>query len=777
MWPVQMKRYMLCLLFITFFIHQKAFSQKRVTLSGYISDAKTGETLIGATITIKEFQSLGTITNSYGFYSITLPKGTYQVTINYLGYLPHVQEIMLTQSKRMNILLIPQTSELKEVVVTGTHQEENILKNHMGEQKIDTKATSAIPVLFGEKDVMKTLQLLPGIESAGDGSSGFNVRGGATDQNLILLDEATVYNASHLMGFFSVFNSDAIKDVSVYKGNEPAEYGGRLSSVIDLKMDDGNDKNYQVNGGIGLISSRINIEGPIVKNKGSFIISARRTYADMFLKLSKDTTLNQSKLYFYDINAKANYTIDDRNRIYLSGYLGKDVLGLDNTFGINWGNTTATLRWNHLFSDRIFSNTSFIFSNYDYKIQINTGEHLKIISQIQDYNVKQDYQCFISDKSTLRFGIQSIYHKIIPGDITASENVSMKSLTNKQAWENALYISHQYNFSHKLSLEYGVRASMFTLFGPGNFYTYDADGNTIDTTHYGSGQIVKSYFNMEPRVTLNFMLNKSSSIKAAYARNTQNLHLLSNSTSSNPTNLWIPSSNNVKPEISDQVSLGYYRNFSNNQFEFSAEMYYKKLQNQIDYRNGAQLMLNENVESQIIFGKGRTYGLEVFLKKKEGKFNGWISYTLSRSEDKFDDINDGQYFPTNQDRTHYISVVGIYNLSTTWTLAATWVYNTGNAVTFPSGKYMIDGTTMFYYSERNKNRMPAYHRLDLSATWVTKKTKKFESSWSFSIYNAYGRDNPYMITFENDKTDPTRTDAVQTTLFKFVPSVSYNFKF
>lgn len=773
-----MSRYLLFFLFITFFSHQKAITQKHVTLSGYVNDAKTGETLIGATITIKEKQEIGTVTNGYGFYSITLPAGTYQIIVRYLGYTPKMLPIKLKQSELMTISLTPEVNDLEEVVVTGRRQDENLIQPQMGLQKINIKETSAIPVLFGEQDVMKTLQLLPGIESAGDGNSGFNVRGGAIDQNLILLDEATVNNPSHLMGFFSVFNSDAIKNVSVYKGNEPAEYGGRLSSVIDLKMDDGNDKNYRVSGGIGLISSRINIQGPIVKNKGSFIISARRTYADLFLKLSKDTTLNQSKLYFYDLNAKANYTIDDKNRIYLSGYFGKDVFGLANTFGINWGNTTATLRWNHLFSDRIFSNTSLIYSNYNYKININSGEQINIISQIQDFNFKQDFQDYISEKSTLKFGYQSIYHSIIPGVITAyGENISMKSLTNKQSWENAIYLSHQYRFNRNFSTEYSVRATSFSLFGPGDFYTYDANGNTIDTTHYAAGHVVKSYFSIEPRVTLNFMTNKSSSIKVAYARNTQNLHLLSNSTSSYPTDLWIPSSNNVKPEIADQVSLGYYHNFNNNQYEFSAEMYYKTLQNQIDYHNGAQLMLNENVESQILFGKGRAYGLELFFKKRTGRFNGWISYTLSRSENKFDAINNGHYFPTNQDRTHDISVVGIYNLNKSWTLSATWVYNTGNAVTFPSGKYQIDGITMFYYSQRNGNRMPPYHRLDLGATWITKKTNKFESSWTFSIYNAYGRDNPYTITFQNDKTDPTKTDAIQTTLFKFVPSISYDFKF
>jgi hypothetical protein len=766
-----------CVIIVLFIFLHPVFAGDQMTVSGYIRDSKTGEDLIGATVSVKELSSKGSASNSYGYYSITLPSGQYQITVQYMGYEPQVQQIDLTQPRKFDFTLDPEDNALGEVVVTSKRKNDNITKLEMGVQTLDTKDIKNIPVLFGEKDVLKTIQLLPGIKSAGEGSSGFNVRGGAADQNLILLDEATVYNASHLMGFFSVFNSDAIKDISVYKGNEPAEYGGRLSSTLDIKMNDGNDKKISVNGGIGLISSRLTIEGPLISDKGSFIVSARRTYADLFLKLSKDTTLNQAQLYFYDFNAKANYKLDDKNRIFLSGYFGKDVLGLGNTFGINWGNSTATLRWNHLFSDRLFSNTSFIFSNYDYRINITNGVNLNIISQIRDFSLKQDFQLFSGTNNTLKFGFNSIYHEIIPGAITASSNVDLKTLTNKYAWENAFYVSHQYTFSNKFSVEYGARLSAFSLIGPGNFYSYDSNGNPIDTTYYRAGQFVKTYFNLEPRATLNYILNQQSSVKASYSRNVQNLHLISNSTSGNPTDLWIPSSNNVKPEIADQVSLGYYRNFSDNMYEFSSEVYYKNLQNQIDYRNGAELNFNENIESQILFGSGRAYGLELFLKKKYGRFNGWISYDLSRTELKFNGINDGNYYPARQDRTHDISVVGMYELSKRWSLSATWVYNTGNAVTFPTGKYEIDGKTVLLYSNRNADRMPAYHRLDLGATWIVKKTKTFESSWTFSLYNAYGQQNAYTITFENDQNDPTKTEAVQTTLFKFVPSFSYNFKF
>ncbi|MDR3653908.1 MAG: TonB-dependent receptor [Paludibacter sp.] len=767
----------LCLSLVFLLFSHSIFAQQHYTISGYIRDAKTGEDMIGATVSIKELPGKGSVANAYGYYSITLPSGNYQITAQFTGYTPQIQKIDLNKSQKIDFQLTEQANELKEVVVSSQRRNENITKLEMGVQKLDTKDLKNIPVLFGEKDVLKTIQLLPGIQSAGEGSSGFNVRGGTTDQNLILLDEATVYNASHLMGFFSVFNSDAIKDISVYKGNEPAEYGGRLSSVLDIKMNDGNDKKFGVSGGIGLISSRLTLEGPLVKDKGSFIISARRTYADVFLGLSKDTTINKAKLYFYDLNAKANYRIDDKNRIFLSGYLGQDVLGLSNTFGINWGNSTATIRWNHLFSDQLFSNTSLIFSNYNYKININNGIEMNIISQIQDYSLKQDFQLFAGTNSVLKFGINSAIHHIIPGIITASSSVNLKSLTNKHAWENALYISHQYKFSTKFSVEYGARLSSFSLIGPGNYYTYDSEGNAVDTATYKTGQFVKTYIYIEPRATFNYVLNPKSSIKASYARNVQNLHLISNSTSGNPTDLWIPSSNNVKPEVADQVSLGYYRNFFDNQYEFFSEIYYKNLQNQIDYKNGAELNFNENVESQLLTGVGRAYGLEVFLKKKYGRFNGWISYTLSRTERKFDLINNGNYYPAKQDRTHDVSIVGMYDLNKRWTFSATWVYNTGNAVTFPTGKYQIDGKTMFYYSNRNANRMPAYHRLDLGATWIIKKTKDFESSWTFSLYNAYGHENAYMITFRDDPNDATKTQAVQTTLFKIVPSFSYNFKF
>lgn len=767
---------------IPIFLLQYLFleAQTKYTLSGYVKDAKTGEELIGTTVFIKEPQFLGTSTNAYGFYSITLPEGEYSITAQFLGYGPKAIQIVLKQNTKQDFTLSEIINQLGQLEVTAEKKEESLTNIQMGVEKINVQEIKNIPVIFGEKDILKTIQLLPGVKSAGEGNSGFYVRGGNADQNLILLDEATVYNASHLMGFFSVFNADAIKDATLYKGGQPAEYGGRLSSVLDIRMKEGNDKEFGVEGGLGLIASRLKVDGPIVKDKGSFTISARRSYADLFLKLSKDSAMNQRKLYFYDINAKANYRINENNRVFISGYFGKDVLRFGDKIGIDWGNATGTLRWNHLFSEKLFSNTSLIFSNYDYSINtILAGTNGEIISRIQDYNIKQDFQYFPNTKNKFKFGLNSVYHKIIPGVIKEESDSTIDELdiNYNQALENAVYITHEYKPSNIFGLEYGIRFTSFSTLGPGEFYTYNNLGETTDTASYQKGEFANSYFNMEPRLSANFIVNEKSSIKASYGRNTQNLHLLSNSTSGNPTDLWIPSSNNVKPEIADQISVGYFRNFKKNTFEFSAEVYYKYLQNQIDYKDGAELRFNENAESQLLFGNGRAYGIEFYLKKKYGRLNGWIGYTLSRTEKKIDGINNGEYYFAKQDRTHDISIVAMYELTKKWTISATWVYYTGNAVTFPSGKYEVAGQIVNYYTERNGYRMPTYHRLDIGATWQRKKTNKFESGWNFSLYNAYGRENAYSITFQEDPNDATKTQAVQTTLFRWVPSITYNFKF
>jgi len=756
-----------------------AYAQKQYTINGTIKDAATGETLIGATVRLQELQQNAAATNAYGFFSLTAPEGDYTLVISYIGYDTINQPIKLNNNTQVNILLTSGNT-LKEVSINGnTRKNENVESPQMGLTRLDLRQVNNVPVIFGEKDVLKTIQLLPGVKSIGDGNSGFYVRGGGSDQNLILLDEAVVYNASHLFGFFSTFNSDAIKDVSLYKGGMPAQYGGRLSSVLDIKMLDGNAKDFTLQGGIGLISSRIKVEGPIVKDKGSFMISARRTYADLFLKLSTDTTTRGSSLYFYDINAKANYHIDNKNTIYLSGYLGKDVLGIKNNFGTNWGNQTATLRLNHIFNSKLFLNTSLIYSDYNFMVQsFGSNNDFKVTSKIRDFNLKEDFEYFFSD-NTLHFGVNATHHTISPGNITSSatSEVNPQTIQSRNGIESSAYVSDEWQPASRLKFLYGVRLSAFALIGPGNFNTYSADDQLLTSKNYGSGDVVKSYIIPEPRFSVSYELNDQNSLKASYNRNTQNIHLISNSTASSPSDLYVMSSNNIKPSISDQVALGYFKNSANNQYEFSSEIYYKRLQNQIDYKNGAQLIANQDVESQLVYGQGRAYGLELFFKKRYGKLNGWIGYTLSKTENQFDAVNNGNYFPATQDRTHDMSIVAIYKLSGRWTLSGTFIYGTGNAVTYPHGKYSVGGLTTLYYSERNGDRLPPYSRLDLGATLEGKPHKRFHSSWTFGLYNVYNRKNPYTITFRDDPNDASRTQAVKTSLFGRIPSVTYNFTY
>ncbi|CAN5150547.1 TonB-dependent receptor [soil metagenome] len=767
-------------LLLTILFVSESFAQTKFTVSGTVKDKKTGESLIGAIIRINELKGVGAASNEYGFYSITVAEGDYTISVSMLGYKMQTENLALHQNIKLDLTIGDTSAAMEVVVISGEKRDANVTDPQMGSQKLDIKEANKIPVLFGEKDILKTIQLLPGIKSGGDGGGGFFVRGGASDQNLILLDEAPVYNASHLLGFFSTFNSDAIKDVNVYKGNQPAQYGGRISSVLDIKMNDGNNQKYHVGGGIGLISSKLNIEGPIVKDKGSFLVSGRRTYADLFLKLSKNETTKNSSLYFYDLNLKANYQVNDKNRIFLSGYFGRDKIGLANTFGIDWGNATGTFRWNHILNERLFSNTSLIFSNYNYKISISgSTASFDITSKIRDYNIKHEYQFFPNPKNNIRFGINSIFHTVTPGQITASEGSAINpiKLQNRYGLENAIYISDIWNISSRLNITSGIRFSSFSALGKGDFYSFDSNGNVADTASFASRQIVKTYFQPEPRISAGYIRNEKSSIKISYARNTQYLHLLSNSTSTSPTDLWVMSSAIIKPELADQYAIGYYRNFHDNAIEFSTEIYYKSMQNQIDYKNGANTQANELIEGELLFGTGRAYGLELFVKKRTGKFTGWVSYTLSRSERKIEQINENSWYPAKQDRTHDVAIVAMYELTPKWSLAATWVYNTGSAVSFPSGKYFIDDQVQFLYTERNGYRMPAYHRLDFGATWERKKTAKFESSWNFSIYNVYARENAYTITFRQSETDPTRTEAVQTSLFRLIPSITYNFRF
>jgi len=764
---------------ILLMLNTAVYAQKNYSVSGTVKNGSTGETLIGASIKIMGIQPVGTTTNSYGFYSINIPEGLYKFEISFVGYATLTKEIMVKSNLKEDFNLEESTT-LNEVVITSIRRNDNIIKAQMGVEKLNVKDIQNVPVLFGEKDILKTLQLLPGIKSAGEGNSGFYVRGGATDQNLILLDEAPVYNASHLLGFFSTFNSDAIKDATVYKGGMPAQYGGRLSSVLDIRMNDGNKKEATYEGGIGLISSRLKIEGPFIKDKSSFMISGRRTYADSFLAFAPDTSVRGSILYFYDLNAKANYQIDEKNVLYLSGYFGRDKLGLKNTFGFNWGNATGTLRWNHLFSNRLFSNTSLIMSKYDYTIEnLLSGTEFSVNSSINDFNLKQDFSFAFNNKHELKFGFDAIHHTISPGQITSPSTSSINEIKveTRKGIELATYISDQYSVSEKIKLMYGLRLSAYSVMGGGNFKTYAEDGIETSSTFYKAGSFVKTYVNLEPRISASFQLTDSRAIKGAYTRNVQNLHLMSNSTATSPTDLYIMNSLNTKPELADQFSLGYFNNFKDNTYEFSAEVYYKSMQNQIEYRNGTDLRGNQNVEADLIYGKGRAYGVELFFKKKYGKFNGWIGYTFSKTERQFGLINDGNWFTARQDRPHDLSLVGIYKAGKRWTFASTFVYSSGNAVTFPIAKYNLDGKTIFYYGERNGNRTPDFHRLDISATLEAKSNKKFKSSWNFGIYNVYNRMNPFSIDFKDNPDNKSQTQSTQTSLFGIIPSATWNFKF
>lgn len=756
-----------------------AVAQNRVTLSGFVKDARSGETMIGALVNVPESR-VSASTNSYGFFSVQLPAGTHQVEVSFVGYEKTSTTVELSASVQRTFELSRNDKEIEEIVVSASSRPNQVRSPQMGAVKFTPEEIKKVPVIFGEPDVLKTLQLLPGVSTGNEGSSNFYVRGGGGDQNLILLDEATVYNASHLLGFFSTFNSDAIKDVNLFKGGIPAQYGGRISSVLDINMLDGNQKEFGVEGGLGLIASRIKIDGPIVKDKSSFMISGRRTYADMFLKLSNDENARKSKLYFYDLNAKMNYKINDKNTIYLSGYFGKDDLGYSDLFSFDWGNATATLRWNSILNEKLFSNTSLIYSDFTYNVKVNSNENdFGIASQIKNWNLKQDFTYYGLNNHSIRFGLNVLNQRISPASLDAAPGTSINSIAvdTRQGLEAAVYASDEWKVSDRFSMIYGLRLTNFAVLGPGTFYDFDQEGEVTNERKYNN-ELVKNYLNLEPRLSMNYLLNNNSSIKASYNRVVQHLHQLTNTTSSLPTDQFVVSSANIKPQIADQVSLGYFRNFANSAYEFSTEIYYKDMQNQIDFRNGADLQANNQLEGELLFGVGRSYGVEWLLRKTRGRLNGWISYTLAKSERRFDQINDGDWFNARQDRTHDVSVVAMYELSKRWTAGATFVYNTGNAITFPSGKYQLDGSTMFYYTERNGYRMPDYHRLDLSLVYEpTPEKRRFSSSWAFGVYNAYNRKNAYIIDFRESEVNPNVTEAYRIALFGAIPSVTWNFKF
>jgi hypothetical protein len=767
-------------------------AQKKYTISGYIKDARNGETLIGASVALKN-NAKGISSNQFGFFSITLTEGKYELVGSYVGFQPLSIPIKLDSDKNINFDLSPREA-LTEVIVSSNKRDANVKNAQMGKFVLPIEQIKAIPAFLGEADLLKTIQLLPGVRNAGEGSAGIYVRGGGPDQNLIMLDDAIVYNTGHLFGFFSIFNSDAIKNVSLIKGGMPPQYGGRLSSVLDVAMKEGNDKKLQVDGGIGLIASRVSIQGPIKKNKSSFIISARRTYIDGLTKpfVSKNSQFGGSGYYFYDLNAKMNYRFSEKDRLYISGYVGRDVFNFVNgqkslQVNIPWGNATGTIRWNHVFNKRLFGNTTAIFNNYNFTFQaLQNSLNIKLASGIRDFSLKQDFDLYPFTGHKVKFGGLYTLHRFTPSVVSGGQDsVIFKPLNpqSKYAHEAALYIQDDWEVSDKVKINFGLRYSGFQQIGPYKIYQTDKDGNRLDSTVYSNGQSVRKYGGLEPRFTLRYAITDETSIKASITKNFQFIHLVSNSGTTLPTDLWVPSTYKVKPQISWQYSAGLFKNFKENMYETSVEVYYKNMQNQIEYQEGYTPNTLEDTENSFTFGRGWSYGSEFFINKTKGRLTGWIGYTLSWTWRQFSQLNGGEKFPSKYDRRNDISVVGIYELNKRWKLSSTFVFGTGNAATLPQRFYLVNGVLTQEYSRINEYRLPSYHRLDFAAIYNPKKNvyrKKMKTEWIFSIYNLYSRKNPYFIYFDQTGSPydgSLNVQGKQVSLFPIIPSVTWNFKF
>ncbi len=770
-------------------------SQQKFTISGSVSEEKSNETLIGVNIIFPEI-SAGTTTNEYGFYSITLPEGTYNMVISYLGFTTITETINLTDDIIKNFSLTDALESLDEVIITENVEKLNIRTPQMSVNKLTSGTIKEIPVVLGESDIIKAITLLPGVTNAGEGSSGFNVRGGSADQNLILLDEATIYNSSHLFGFFSVFNPDAIKDLRLYKGGIPARYGGRVASVLDIYQKEGNSKEFHANGGVGIVSSRLLIEGPLKKNQGSFLLGGRSSYAHLFLPLFDINNI----AYFYDLNTKISYKLNAKNNIYLSGYFGRDVFRIEDSFENIYGNSVFNFRWNHLFSDKLFSNLSLIYSDYYYNLELGFVE-FDWVSGIRNFNLKYDFKHYITDKIKLQYGINSIYYKFNPGEIKptkASSGINPFKLIDKYAFENALYVDAEHKISNNLALSYGFRLSSFYRLGQDELNVYQDNqavvfnedfqiyekADPIDTETYKRSDVIESFHNIEPRASVAYQFSSNSSIKASYNRMSQYLHLLSNTNSPTPLDIWTPSGKYVKPQLLDQYAIGYFQNFNNNRFSLELESFYKKVKNRIDYIDGADLIANNAIEQVILNGRSRAYGLEMLFRKNEGQFKGWLAYTLSKSEQQTPGrtvietgINNGNWYNTPHDKTHDISFTGSYDWNNKWKISTNFLFQTGQPATFPNGQYQYNGVIIPSYSGRNSDRLPSYHRLDLSLNYTPKPNKNngLQGNWVFSIYNIYNRRNANSISFDRN-TDTGRNEATRLAIFGIVPSISYNFK-
>lgn len=773
-----------------------AYCQEKYTINGTITDNKNKETLIGVSIYFIESKA-STTTNEYGFYSMTLPEGKHTLLISNVGYQTIEQKINLTQNFKSNFSLIENFQQLDEVVITDNKKSANIRKPEMSVNKLTIQEIKEMPVIFGEVDIIKSILTLPGVTNAGEGQSGFNVRGGSADQNLVLLDEATIYNSSHLFGLFSVFNPDAIKDLKLYKGGIPARYGGRLSSVLDIYQKEGNKNGFHMNGGIGLISSRLLAEGPIKKGKGSFLVAGRGSYAHLFLKLVDNPNL----AYFYDLNTKLSYSLNEKNDIYLSGYFGRDVFQLNDNFVNTYGNTVINFRWNHLFSDKLFSNFSLIYSDYYYGLKLdligfNWG------SGIKNYNIKYDFKHYLNDKLKLTYGINSNYYDFNPGKIEPTRpdsGINVDQLDKKYALENAIYIDAEHQLSNKIAVSYGVRVSSFLRLGNQTLNTYANNQPVIfnpsfqiyesaeptGTKSYGKNQTVAQFENLEPRLAISYTFNENQSIKASYNRMSQYLHLISNTQSPTPLDVWAPSDNFLKPQLLDQVALGYFQNIKDDEYSLELETFFKKIKNRVDYIDGANLIANEAIERVILNGQARAYGLEVLFRKNTGRFKGWLSYTLSRTEQKVEGrtaietgINNGDWYKTGFDKLHNLAIVANYKWTEKWRFSANLTFQTGQPVTFPDGQYEYEGITVPNFSSRNENNLPSYHRLDVSATLTPHKNKKrkWQAEWVFGIYNLYNRMNATSITFRQNQ-ETASNEAIRLSIFGIVPSATYNIKF
>lgn len=771
-----------------------SYSQEKFTVKGYIKDKKNGEVLIGAVVQ-KKGTTIGVSANEYGFYSLTLPKGEHTLVFTYLGYVSLEKKINLNENITLNVELEETANQLQEVEIVSEAEDKNVKSIEMSVAKLDIKQVEKIPALLGEVDIVRAVQLLPGVTTVGEGASGFNVRGGNVDQNLILLDDAPVFNSSHLFGFFSVFNPDAVKDLKLYKGGIPSQYGGRTSSVLDVRLKEGNNKRYEAKGGIGTIFSRFSIEGPIKKERASFIVAGRRSYIDVLAKpflSKKQPSLKDAQFYFYDLTAKVNYRINDKNTVFLSGYFGRDVFGAGFTF--DWGNATTTLRWNHIFNPRLFMNLTAFYSNYDYKIiftQPGNNQKFEWRANIVNYSLKSDWSFYMNANNTVRFGIQNITYQFNPTTaiISDAEGKSTDlSLERKYANELAVYAGNEQKINDKFSIEYGIRLSNFSYLGNTTAYYYRDTVAGIEKPLSKEEKIsglfnpIKNYFNPEPRFSANYVINQTSSLKWSYNRMVQYIQIVSNTAATTPLDVYTPATNNVKPLVADQGSLGYFKNFKENTYETSVEVFYKYMQNQLDYIDNADLLINKYVEAQFLQGIGRAYGIELYVKKVKGKWNGWLSYTLSRTERKVESISNNNWFPSRYDRTHLLNVVNTYDFNKKWSASVTFVYLTGTPATFPDAKFQIQGYQVPYNTtnERNKYRIPPYHRLDVGVTWNidAMKTKKFKNQLVFSVYNVYNRRNAYTIYFRTNPDNPTETQAVRFSVIgSIVPAITWNFNF